>query len=291
MTTVAPDQQNFGYGYESQDQTNISSTNEVGAREFLQANRWPVGLQDTFIRSLSSIAIRYFICDDSGSMMSNDGHKFVVATSGERKLVSCSRWSELVESLKFYSGLSKAGSIPSEFRLLNLGSEITIGVPGDTENYNTFLTLLNGTPSGGTPLCFHIRKVIENIQSMQLQLRAMNQKACVIIATDGESSDGDIAQAMRPLKDLPVTVIVRLCTDEERIVNYWSNIDHELELNMDVLDDLCGEADAVFKKNGWLTYGEPLQRLREFGVTIKEVDLLDEKLLPLDQILYVCSLM
>jgi len=27
----------------------------------------------------------------------------------------------------------------------------------------------------------------------------------------------------------------------------------------------------VHKVNRWLTYGEPLQRLREFGVTMKEV--------------------
>ena len=48
-------------------------------------------------------------------------------------------------------------------------------------------------------------------------------------------------QAMRPLKDLPVWVVVRLCTNDEKIVDYWNRVDEELELSMDVLDDLGGE--------------------------------------------------
>jgi len=46
---------------------------------------------------------------------------------------------------------------------------------------------------------------------------------------------------MRPLKDLPVWVVVRLCTNDEKIVDYWNRVDEELELSMDVLDDLGGE--------------------------------------------------
>lgn len=59
-------------------------------------------------------------------------------------------------------------------------------------------------------------------------LRQTNQKVCVVIATDGESSDGDIAAAMRPLSQLPVWVVIRLCTDEDRIAEYWNNIDKVL---------------------------------------------------------------
>ena len=59
-------------------------------------------------------------------------------------------------------------------------------------------------------------------------LQATGQRVTVIIATDGESSDGDIAAAMAPLKDLPVWVVIRLCTDEDKIVDYWNNIDKVL---------------------------------------------------------------
>lgn len=119
---------------------------------------------------------------------------------------------------------------------------------------------------------------------MEQSLRANGHKALVVIATDGESSDGDIAEAMRPLKDLPVWVVIRLCTDEAPVVKYWNDIDNELELDMDVIDDLCGEAAEIYRKNPFLSYGEPLHRLREFGCSVKELDLLDETTLSLEQI-------
>lgn len=209
------------------------------------------------------------------------------------RLVSCSRWSELTESLKFHAHISRAACVPTEFRLLNGAQPIIIGNNDENEQmrFNTLNAVFETSPTGGTPLCFHIRQVIEQIRAMEPQLRANYQKACVVIATDGESSDGDIATAMRPLQNLPVWVVIRLCTDDEKIVEYWNNIDSQLELDMDVLDDLCGEAGEVMENNAWLTYGEPMHRLREFGIPIKEIDLLDEAKLSVEQIRLFCSLM
>ena len=44
-------------------------------KEFLQQFTWPVGLQNAFVSSLRSIPIRFFVIDDSGSMLTNDGKK------------------------------------------------------------------------------------------------------------------------------------------------------------------------------------------------------------------------
>lgn len=150
---------------------------------------------------------------------------------------------------------------------------------------------------------------------MEAYLRASNKKVAVVIATDGESSDGDIAQAMAPLKNLPVVVVIRLCTDQDSICDYWNNIDKILgivpchsylisfllspppplsllnlyivqfsELDLDILDDICAEGAEINAVNPWLTYAEPLHRMREFGVTLKEFDLLDETRLSADQV-------
>jgi hypothetical protein len=85
--------------------------------------------------------------------------------------------------------------------------------------------------------------------------------------------------------------VIRLCTNEESIVNYWNQIDIELELSMDVLDDHCGEAKEIYKANSFITYGEPLHRMREFGVSIKEFDTLDEKTISLSALPRVAKLL
>jgi len=264
-------------------------SNEAGIREYLTTYRWPKGLQDALIKELPRYPARYFICDDSGSMNAIDG-EMLVSSGTQYKMVECTRWKELTTAMKFHVGLAQAASALSEFRLLNNAPPITIGI-NDPNAYPAALDAFERSPTGATPLCFHVKQVISQIQSFEPQLRANGHKACVIICTDGEPSDGDIVAAMKPLCTLPAWVVVRMCTGEESIVNYWENIDKSLELNMDIMDDIKGEAEGVFNQNSWLTYGEPIQRLREFGFTIKEFDLLDELPLSLDQIRTVVAIM
>eukprot|EP00600_Ochromonadales_sp_CCMP1393_P006675 CAMPEP_0174962126 /NCGR_PEP_ID=MMETSP0004_2-20121128/4617_1 /TAXON_ID=420556 /ORGANISM="Ochromonas sp., Strain CCMP1393" /LENGTH=366 /DNA_ID=CAMNT_0016210637 /DNA_START=58 /DNA_END=1158 /DNA_ORIENTATION=+ len=268
--------------------------NEGGAREFLYHQGFPSGLQDAFLSALKQIPIRFFNIDDSGSMSQTDGKRIVSSTSSKKKaLLSCSRWAELTDAMKFHVKFAREASAPSEFRLLNGAAPISIGYSDENEanRYASLMGILEGSPNGGTPLCHHIREVTAKIEAMAPELRRLGKKACLIIATDGQSSDGDIAAAMAPLKNLPVWVVVRLCTDEDNVVNYWNGVDEHLELNMDVLDDLVGEAQEVYEKNKWLTYGEQLQRLREFGCCLKELDLLDETKLSPDQVRHVCCVL
>ncbi len=55
--------------------------------------------------------------------------------------------------------------------------------------------------------------MIECIKQQEAELRATARKACVVIATDGESTDGNLVDAMRPLQSLPVWVvrIIKIC--------------------------------------------------------------------------------
>lgn len=209
-----------------------------------------------------------------------------------RSLVPCTRWKELVDIVKFQAGLSKASNALTEFRLLNNAAPIVVGNPTDQASYQHLCQVMDTTgPSGGTPLCRHINEIATQVRAMESQLRANGHKAAIIIATDGEASDGDVAAALRPLHALPVWVVLRLCTDEQNVVNYWNSIDKQLELDLEILDDLVSEAKEVHEHNNWFTYGEPLHLLRQFGVSIKELDLLDEKTLTADQVRDVCAIM
>jgi hypothetical protein len=86
-----------------------------------------------------------------------------------------------------------------------------------------------------------------------------------------------------------VLVILRLCTEEKEVVEYWNNIDSQLELDIDVIEDQLGDAKQINEVNGWLTYGEPIHRMREFGASMKELDIIDESTLSSDQMRSICS--
>ena len=254
------------------------------------------------------------VCDDSGSMSTRDGHKLV--KKGPLPTVeSCTRWQELSSSIRFHAGLAEAAGAPIEFRLLNGADPILCGLKDDNgEEFRFLQEVLEDEPAGKTPLCAQIDVIVENIRSVEKELRDRHQRAAVIIATDGESTDGDVAKALKPLEALPVWLVIRLCTDDDPVVKYWDAIDDDLELEMDVLDDIQGEGEQVSAAltliltliltltlssstgqvrglNPWICYAEPLHRLREFGEAMREMDLLDERLLSAEQMLAVTQVL
>jgi hypothetical protein len=80
-----------------------------------------------------------------------------------------------------------AAQAPSEFRFINAPRSILIGSTKDKNDfrYEDLQTLFKKNPENGTPMCRHIKDVVEKIRLIEPQLRAQNKKACVIIATDG----------------------------------------------------------------------------------------------------------
>merc|ERR1719223_1681857 len=192
----------------------------------MEGHSSPKGLQQTVLKSSEKIALRFFVGDDSGSMTINDGQRVAKDEKGITKLIKCSRWEELSETVKFLAELSDSLGAPSEFRLLNGADPIITGLGDDDGESVTFLgEVLQEEPAGQTPLCAHIATIVAEITSVKDLLKANNQKAAVVICTDGESSDGNVADALRPLTVLPVMVILRLCTSEKSIVDYCNNID------------------------------------------------------------------
>jgi len=85
--------------------------------------------------------------------------------------------------------------------------------------------------------------------------------------------------ALRTLEGYPVWVVIRLCTDNDCVVDFYSKLDASLELSIEVLDDFCGEAVEVQECNPWLNYSLVLHRLREMGYQDRVFDMLDKRLL------------
>lgn len=128
-----------------------------------------------------------------------------------------------------------------------------------------------------------------------------------VIATDGKPTDengnstetalSEFTKTLSSFRDLPVWMVLRLCTDDEKIINFWNSFDLGPSLtissnqqqqtaghDMEVIDDFVSEGQQVYAVNRWLNYALPLHRIREMGFHDDVFDVLDERTLNKDEI-------
>jgi len=208
-----------------------------------------------------------------------------------------------VECVEYHARLAALVEAPTRLRLLNnpgvsVGpqqfsiAEDTSSIAHQSMSITRQIEVATSTmrkvgPSGCTPLTSHILEIQNEVRQMAPELSRQGKKVAIIIATDGLPTDErgyggpnhnqEFVDALRMLEGLPVWVVVRLCTNDENIVNFYNDLDGQLELSLEVLDDFCGEAEEVANHNPWLNYGLPLHRLREFGCHDRVFDILDER--------------
>jgi len=278
----------------------------------LEQQGYTRGLAKAIGNNNDMFALRIWIVDNSGSMAHNDGHRFIeTAKSSDVKVVSCTRWREIQETVEYHVRMAALLKAPTVFRLLNnpggrVGPQI-FGVADkgdhliDSDLQVALSTITNAQPSGVTPLCRHIYEIQQQISTMAPQLQAEGRKIAVIIATDGLPTDeggyggvskqNEFTTALRSLEGLPVWIVIRLCTDEDSVVNFYNDLDSQLELSIEVLDDFIGEATEVHGFNRWLNYSLVLHRCREMGFHDRLFDLLDERKLTKGELRDFCILM
>eukprot|EP00977_Amphora_coffeiformis_P009970 scaffold2330_cov153-Amphora_coffeaeformis.AAC.2 len=255
------------------------------------------GLAESLQTNKRAFPLSIWIIDNSGSMNQRDGHRFVETTnSSVVKVVECTRWAEMQQTVSYHVQLAALLQSPTVFRMLNdpgrvagpqqfsIAETTTSSSPGGGSDAMTRISeqvavaqqvMLNTTPGGVTPLIPHLQEVRQNILDMEDQLRAEGAKVVLVLATDGLPTDErgisdratqqQFVSALRSLEGLPVWIVVRLCTDE-------------------VLDDFIAEAKEIQETNAWLNYGLPLHRMREMGFYSKLFDMLDERKLAKDEL-------
>jgi len=264
----------------------------AGMESLKRTHDFPPGLLRSMKNSTEAFPLRIWVVDNSGSMNSSGGSR-IVKSGAKMAKVSATRWAELGDSVCMAADISLKLGVRTDFNLLNgtprgqfftCGHDdgrtsVTPGVPCDLGNIKA---VMGESPRGGTPLTEAIERIITSVAPGADKLRTHGQQVAVVIATDGLPNDpASFLRKLQELQALPVWLIVRLCTDQDSVVEYWTELDKQLEAPLEVLDDLHGEAKEIAPVSPWLTYGPPLHYAREFGCKNKLFDLLDEtKLLP-----------
>jgi hypothetical protein len=144
------------------------------------------------LASESDFAFRTWIVDNSGSMVTADGHR-IVETS-DRKIVGqqVTRWEELRETVVYHAELASILHSPTRFQLLNdpgekVGKkEFIVGNQGCNrlEEMLVAKSVMRRTqPRGVTPLTRHVVCIESMIREMQEQLAASGERVAVVIAT------------------------------------------------------------------------------------------------------------
>jgi Mg-chelatase subunit ChlD len=221
---------------------------------------YTTGLANSLSQTIKNFPLRIWVVDNSGSMQNTDGHRFVeTKRSQDVKVVNCSRWNEIRDCIEYHAQMAAALEAPTTFRMLNdpscgPGSQ-QFGIAENSldsrvlqEEVDRAITIMKtAQPGGVTPLIQHIQEIRQSVKELEPQLRADGCRVAIILATDGLPTDergygGKMIQqrfveALRGLEGLPVWVVVRLCTDEDEVVEFYNELDGQLELSLEVLDD------------------------------------------------------
>jgi len=272
------------------------------------------GLSTSLAQTIKNFPLRIWVVDNSGSMQKTDGHRFVeTKRTQDVKVVDCSRWNEIKDCIEYHAQMAAALEAPTTFRMLNdpacgpnsqqFGvAENSLDARVLQEEVDRAITIMKtAQPGGVTPLIQHIEEIRQSVKELEPQLRADGCRVAIILATDGLPTDSrgyggaaiqqQFVEALRGLEGLPVWVVVRLCTDEENVVEFYNDLDGQLELSLEVLDDFLEEAKEVHEHNPWLNYALPLHRLRELGYHHRIFDMMDERPFTHEELREYCSLL
>jgi hypothetical protein len=215
------------------------------------------GLIEALLRDTENFAHRFWIIDNSGSMAMPDGLRLAeTAKNHAIKFVKCTRWQEMQQTIEAQCVLAAQLEIPTNFCLLNdPGRQVgpqRFGIAENRADYSDLAvaqsTMRNAGPHGVTPFTQHLKAIKTEIAAMEPELRRDGTKVVVVIATDGLPSDEssystpgiqkEFVETLRSLERYPVWVVIRLFTDEDDIVDYYNDLDSQLELSLEVLGKL-----------------------------------------------------
>lgn len=260
----------------------------------------PAGVLSSVYQSYLACDSRLWLIDDSSMMKIKDSH---VGFGGKERgtierIDNVTRWIELKEYVSFHTLMTSKCWVPTTIWFLNDRRKLNLcrGAPEDVAEE---MTQIKAAVTGASldrsacPLASCVRNLSEGIRK-----RGSDRRTTLVICTQGLPTDREgrsgsdvtreLLEELWKLAKLPVKIIIRLCTDDEKVTDMFNTMDARFD-SVDVLDDFWGEALEVYLHNPWLTYSIGMHRLRESGFAPELMDDLDERPLSLDEIHKLCK--
>ena len=198
----------------------------------MEKHSFPLGLAQQAVASAKAFPIRFWIVDNSGSMGLPDGQKLAKDSTGTFKMIQATRWQELLKDIEDAGTLSQTVGSRTEFYPINPVDNPPLVVTGDGQSGEVAAVCAGlGAPHNGTPLAETTKRVADKIAGMVEQSLLMpGEKACVVIATDGEPNDkAAFKREVVRLGKLPVWLVFRLCTNDDNVIDYYNELDEQGE--------------------------------------------------------------
>ena len=280
-----------------------NNDNELENRETLETI-FNMGEHRPIIRRINEVlhdkcGYSFVVIDNSGSMEAEDGKSFSLDASGKiQKSGYITRWEEATSKTRQIMEYNLSRGMTTRYYLLN---------PKNRKQWIEGVDYIELDPSsselaGKKPILARMLS-IDNIRgSTPLDMitnefkrfldgaKLSNETICYNLITDGEPNNKNLFRSS--LQSLARThsvfIVVNLCTDEERVIEYYNELDTQIgnEISgLDVIDDLEGEQREVTKAgNDWFVYSFGIHLARMSGCYSVVGDGMDEGVLPIPYI-------
>mmetsp|Transcript_3685 Transcript_3685/g.7456 ORF Transcript_3685/g.7456 Transcript_3685/m.7456 type:complete len:283 (+) Transcript_3685:28-876(+) len=213
----------------------------------LKQDGFSEGLANALVLNKQALAKRIWIVDNSSSMNAKDGHRIISSSPRQITFRDCSRWEEIQETVIYHMQLAETIQAPTEFRLLNrtgdrrTAQRLSIALDHSSFNATTAGNMIRAiSPHGCTPLTEHIDEIHQEVASLESDLRESGQRVAIVIATDGLPTDfygqnslqtrQRFVNSLRRLEGLPVWLVIRLCTDDDQVVEFYNELVYSMIL-------------------------------------------------------------
>lgn len=276
-----------------------SFAEETTILNYLQAEGFPSGLAQTFLRNTDAFAVRIWLVNNAGSMNKADGHLVLPegsssSKSNKMKRVDCTRWEEVSATVFWHATVCCKSKASLALRLVNdpgtmvgeqhvlLGASENVPIEEETKRLRQ---LFRVHPGGNVPMTHHLEDVLQSLRSATL---LQDRLMALVLVTDslpvdtegneGEEVNQELVELLHELQRYPVQTVIRLSTDDERVVAFYKQLDLDTSsARLDVVDDYWSEAQRVHSHNPWLTYGHSLHLCRESCLQAAEFDALNDR--------------